>query len=59
MNDAAKAGYDAAIKLTDKLARTIWSVYAALVATNAFFVTLAALLSTQTPSRDLGVRGLV
>jgi len=58
MNDAAQAGYDAAIRLTDKLARTVWSVYAALVATNAFFVTLAALLASQAPSREVAVKGL-
>ncbi len=58
MNDSAKAGYDIALKLTDKLARTVWSVYAGLVATNAFLVSLAAFLSTQTKFQPTAVKGL-
>ena len=63
MNDDARAGYDAAIRLTDKLARTAWSVYSGLVATNAFLVALAVFVST---GRDhgafvkvLGILGLL
>lgn len=58
MIDEAKSGYDAAIKLTDKLARTIWSVYASLVATNAFLVALATFFAAQGSTREFAVRAL-
>lgn len=44
MNEAAKNGYAAALSLTDKNARTIWSVFSALLAVNAFLVSFAAFL---------------
>ena len=45
--NAAKAGYDIAIRLTDKTARTVWSIYAALIATNAFLVSVAGILAAK------------
>jgi hypothetical protein len=56
MNDSSKAGYDIAIKLTDKLSRTVWSVYTGLLATNAFLVSLAAFLSTQHNVQSIAVK---
>ena len=47
MDEAKANGYDAALKLTDKTARTVWSVFAGLLATNGFLVSLAAFLATQ------------
>ena len=38
----AKAGYDAAIKLIDKEARSIWTFFGAMVAVNAILITLTA-----------------
>jgi len=55
---AAKAGYDAAIRLTDKLSRTIWSIYAALIATNAFLVTVAGLLASRGSPWSWGSLGI-
>lgn len=45
--EAAKAGYDVAIRLTDKTARTVWSIYAGLIATNAFLVTIAGIFAVK------------
>jgi hypothetical protein len=45
--DAAKAGYDVAIRLTDKTARTVWSIYTALIATNAFLISVAGFLAIR------------
>jgi hypothetical protein len=45
--EAARFGYDTAIRLADKLARTVWSIYAALIPTNAFLVTIIGLLITR------------
>lgn len=45
--EAARAGYDVAIRLTDKTARTVWSIYAGLIATNAFLVSIAGILATR------------
>ena len=55
---AAKAGYDVAIRLTDKTARTVWSIYAALIATNAFLVSVAGLLATRSTPWSWGAFGL-
>ena len=54
----ARAAYDISLKLTDKLARTIWSVFTGLVATNAFFVTLATLVVQRTQTSSILVGGL-
>jgi hypothetical protein len=56
--ESARAAYDISLKLTDKLARTIWSVFAALVGTNAFFVTLATLVIQRTQTSHVLVGGL-
>lgn len=45
MGEIKKSGYDTAIKLTDQIARTIWSVYTALLATNAFLLSFAAFVA--------------
>ncbi|MEW8253853.1 MAG: hypothetical protein AB2747_05845 [Candidatus Thiodiazotropha taylori] len=45
MDENKKSGYEAAIKLTDKTARTIWSVYTALLASNAFLLSFAAFIA--------------
>jgi len=61
MNDEARNGYDAAVKFVDKEARTIWSVFTALLAVNAFLLSFAAFLVTYLkPSIALarGVGGL-
>ena len=47
MDENKKSGYDTAIKLTDKTARTIWSVYTALLASNAFLLSFAAFLAPK------------
>jgi hypothetical protein len=51
MNDAKKHGYDAALKLADESARTIWSVYTALLASNAFLLSFAAFLAPRLAPR--------
>ena len=40
----ARAGYDIVLKLTDSVSRTIWSQYVALLATNAFLVSVGGFL---------------
>jgi C4-dicarboxylate transporter len=57
-------GYDTAIKFTDKISRTIWSVYGGLLATNGFLVSLAAFITSNVtfkviPVKVLGVLGLI
>ncbi len=64
MNDNARAGYDTAIKLTEKMSRTIWSVYGGLLATNGFLISLAAFLASNVtfkviPIKVLGVLGFL
>jgi|694.fasta_scaffold04205_26 hypothetical protein len=64
MNDNARVGYDTAIKFTDKISRTIWSVYGGLLATNGFLVSLAAFITSNVtfkviPVKVLGVLGLI
>ncbi len=45
MNEMKKSGYETAVKFTDKTARTIWIVYTALLASNAFLLSFAAFLA--------------
>lgn len=54
----AHAAFDVSLKLADKLARTIWSVFTALVGTNAFFVTLATLVVQRTQTSHILIAGL-
>jgi hypothetical protein len=42
--DAAKAGYDAALRLVDKEARTIWSVFTSMIGVNALLVAFSELI---------------
>jgi hypothetical protein len=58
MNEAAATGYETAIKLTDKTARTIWSIYGALLATNGFLISLSAFLLTQGKSLPIVIKGI-
>ncbi len=44
MNDSAKEGYNAALKMTDKTGRTVWSVFASLLASNALLLTFAGFI---------------
>ncbi len=56
MNENKKSGYETAIKLTDKTARTIWSVYTALLASNAFLLSFAAFIAPALSSGGSLVR---
>jgi hypothetical protein len=64
MNDAARSAYEAALKLTDKTARTIWSVFSGLLAVNAFLISFAAfffssLCNPVSLTRIVGALGLL